>query len=656
MKRSWLLCGWCCLLLLWAHWISFWFSLLLMLILLLYYRRHYHMHPLFILLLVLLQVRMTLLLREPPKPSADVLQIREIKAGYVLAHTDGQDVMVYGLEHANFNDILQVKGTYTPVASLHNFHRFYFPDWLKKRGIRYQIQVESYQVLQEGSGLRHTLYAHVQGMADKEQRTWVNRMLYGIHEEDASYFLTSSGLHIATLAAFLQKLLLMVCSQMNAAIAILLLLGVCGHVTVFSSSLIRILLFRLISICCRSWNPQDRLGISMVLVLLLFPYMAWELALLLPLGFRLLALFNVRKRSRRVSGLLLLVPVQFLFFQSCNPLQLLLFPFFRYAYAFLYACCLLTLPISFGALFAFTTRLADILEGVQQWGVTLYYTPQLLWLFLWSKHAVCYISYVQKKPLAILCLLFLYAPFSSWLDPFGEVLMIDVGQGDCTLITLPFHQGAVMIDIMGSRYRNIAKEVVAPIVRAKGYQRLDALILTHDDFDHSGGKEQLLQELSVTQIIDSKEKAEPITGLPLTFLLKDYQGKDTNDNSIVTYMQTSQLKALFMGDAGAEAEEALLQRYEQLDIDVLKVGHHGSDTSSSPAFLHELQPALALVSAGRNNRYHHPSPAVIKRLKQEKIHTLVSAQDGAVSIRFSRYFSYYVSAEGTLGILHAFRR
>ena len=130
-----------------------------------------------------------------------------------------------------------------------------------------------------------------------------------------------------------------------------------------------------------------------------------------------------------------------------------------------------------------------------------------------------------------------------------------------------------MIDIMGSRYRNIPKEVVVPIVKAKGYQRLDALILTHDDFDHSGGKEELLKELNVTRIIDHKDKAEPIKGLPL-------------------------------------------------------------------------------VSAGRNNRYHHPSTAIMQRLRQENIPALVSARDGAVSIRFCRYFSYYVSAEGAIGILH----
>ena len=327
MKNSWLLCGWCCLLLLWAHWISIWFSLALMLGLLWYYRSHYRIHPLFVLLLLLLQGRMLLLLREPEMPTDTVLQIREIKAGYAIAHTQGQDVMVYGLKHANFNDIVQVKGTYAPVTSLHNFHRFYFPDWLKRRGIRYQIQAQCYQLLQEGSGVRHTLYAHVQGIADRKQRSWLNMLLYGIHEEDVSYFLTSSGLHIATLAACLQKLLLMICSQANASVIALLLLGLCGHVTVFSSSLIRILLFRLVTLCCHSRNPQDRLGISMAAVLLLFPYMAWELAFLMPLGFRMLALFNVRKRSRRLTGLLLLIPMQFLFFSPAILCSCCCFPF-----------------------------------------------------------------------------------------------------------------------------------------------------------------------------------------------------------------------------------------------------------------------------------------------------------------------------------------
>ena len=290
--------------------------------------------PLFVLLLLLLQGRMLLLLREPETPMDTVLQIREIKAGYAIAHTQGQDVMVYGLKHANFNDIVQVKGTYAPVTSLHNFHRFYFPDWLKRRGIRYQIQAQSYQLLQEGSGVRHTLYAHVQGIADRKQRSWLNMLLYGIHEEDVSYFLTSSGLHIATLAACLQKLLLMICSQANASVIALLLLGLCGHVTVFSSSLIRILLFRLVTLCCHSRNPQDRLGISIGSRSFAVSLYGMELAFLLPLGFRMLALFNVRKRSRRLTGLLLLIPMQFLFFQSCNPLQLLLFPVFRYVYAF----------------------------------------------------------------------------------------------------------------------------------------------------------------------------------------------------------------------------------------------------------------------------------------------------------------------------------
>ncbi len=219
------------------------------------------------------------------------------------------------------------------------------------------------------------------------------------------------------------------------------------------------------------------------------------------------------------------------------------------------------------------------------------------------------------------------------MNPFGEVMMVDVGQGDCTILFMPFHQGAIMIDIMGSKYRVFLKEVVVPILRKKGYSSLDALILTHSDFDHSGGKDELLKEIDVKRIIDSKEKADSIGNLPVAFLLNDIKGSDENENSILTYFVLHDLHFLFMGDAGIEIEQVLTQRYDTLPVDILKVGHHGSDTASSLSFLHAFRPDLALISAGLNNRYHHPSKVVLQRLAQEQVKYLVTAEDGAVLIR-----------------------
>lgn len=651
MKQSWLFCGWCALLLLWAQWISLPFAWLLLVLLLWQYRCHYRMHILCVIILLLFTCRMSLFKPKAPPAPNTLLQIREIKSGYALAHGDGQDVVVYHVDHVHFGDVIEVQGTYSEVSSLHNLHSFYFPDWLRKRGIHYQLQAKKVRIVQEGNGLRHDIFQRVSNMGNDTMRTWLVSMLYGIHEDDATYFLTSSGLHLSTLQHLIKKLALLILSPIHASLILLLLMGIVGHITVFSASLLRILLFQCIGLCCHRWNEQDRLGIAMVVTLLLFPYMAWELAFLLPVGFRMLSLFNVRQHSRRMLSLLLLIPMQYVFFQSCNPLQIVLFPLYRIVYALLYLFCILALFLPLDFLFSSLSIIAQRLQQMQAWGITLYYIPQLLWLIAWCYYAAHYMSHAQSKAIKHLALLFLYAPFASYVNPFGEVLMIDVGQGDATLITLPFHQGAILIDIMGSQYRNIPKEVVVPQLRARGYNTLDLLILTHDDADHSGGKQQLLEEIDVKQIIDNKQKTIIPEGFPLAFLLTDYVGSNDNDNSIITYMDIGTLQFLFMGDAGVAVEAQLLQQYDKLSVDVVKLGHHGSDTSSSLAFLHAVQPRLALISSGRNNRYRHPSPAVIERLQNQNIPTHVTARDGAVSIRFSKLFSYYVSAERTIGIL-----
>ena len=85
--------------------------------------------------------------------------------------------------------------------------------------------------------------------------------------------------------------------------------------------------------------------------------------------------------------------------------------------------------------------------------------------------------------------------------------------------------------------------------------------------------------------------------------------------------------------------------------DIIKVGHHGSSTSSSSVFLHTLHPKLALISAGRNNRYQHPHQNVIENLHKENIHELTTKEKGAVSIKICKYFYFYKTVEQEFGII-----
>ena len=113
----------------------------------------------------------------------------------------------------------------------------------------------------------------------------------------------------------------------------------------------------------------------------------------------------------------------------------------------------------------------------------------------------------------------------------------------------------------------------------------------------------------------------------LYFLNNNDYGNE-NDNSSVIYTELNNYKFLFMGDAGVEVEKDLIEKYNLNDIDVLKVGHHGSKTSSSERFIDEVNPKYSIISVGKNNRYGHPNKDVLDNLEDSKIYR--TDQDGSI--------------------------
>ena len=101
-----------------------------------------------------------------------------------------------------------------------------------------------------------------------------------------------------------------------------------------------------------------------------------------------------------------------------------------------------------------------------------------------------------------------------------------------------------------------------------------------------------------------------------------------NDNSSVIYTELNKHKFLFMGDAGVEVEEDLIEKYNLQNIDILKVGHHGSKTSSSEEFIGEINPKYSVISVGKNNRYDHPNDNVLDNLENSKIYR--TDRDGSI--------------------------
>ena len=238
-----------------------------------------------------------------------------------------------------------------------------------------------------------------------------------------------------------------------------------------------------------------------------------------------------------------------------------------------------------------------------------------------------------------------------YMDPFFSVYMIDIGQGDCSLIVEPFHKSAIMIDVGQNLYHDNVELFVKPFLQQKHIDHLDALIVTHDDFDHSGGVEALQAAIPIKKIIRSHDEIVPVD-YPIYSLLPVRKTSDENSKSIVSYFVYDDVHFLWTGDAGIDIEQQILKQYDLKNVDILKLGHHGSKTSSSFEFLDATRPVLGLVSAGEKNRYGHPDSNVMAHCHQLGIHTLATKDVGMIEIKTWHPIAFFHTENGLFGWLN----
>lgn len=231
-----------------------------------------------------------------------------------------------------------------------------------------------------------------------------------------------------------------------------------------------------------------------------------------------------------------------------------------------------------------------------------------------------------------------------------KIYFIDVGQGDSCLIVTPHHK-KILIDGGGSESYDVGKNVLLPYLLDRGIKSLDYIIISHFDSDHYLGCAKIMEELNVKTVIISKqakssenfENFKKIVTEKKIKVLVVGKGRNLkiekdlyfdvlwpresnlisenvlNNNSIVCKMNYRDFSMLFTGDIEEIAEKQILQEYKNnlqiLKSTILKVGHHGSKTSSTQDFVNAVKPELALIGVGKDNKFGHPNEDVIKRLE-----------------------------------------
>lgn len=242
-----------------------------------------------------------------------------------------------------------------------------------------------------------------------------------------------------------------------------------------------------------------------------------------------------------------------------------------------------------------------------------------------------------------------------------NITFLDIGQGDASFIEFPDGTQMLVDCAIDARILEALGRVMSFTDRT-----IDYLLVTHPDKDHYGGCVDVLQKYDVKHILHNgyekeknqyfevflqaalREKAESIevnkeqtftiASTSIHILYPDApldqveslkglsESKISNNTSIVFQLQYGKEKVLFTGDAEMETEAYLIKKYGKLlDSDVLKAGHHGSNTSSGQDFLDLVTPEITTISSGKNNEYGHPTPRVLKRL--ERVHSQVWRTD-----------------------------
>lgn len=298
------------------------------------------------------------------------------------------------------------------------------------------------------------------------------------------------------------------------------------------------------------------------------------------------------------------------------------------------------------------------LGRVQPWGI-VYFSPWQILVYYALLMSVVFIKRkVWKRGIAgILCAFLLICSISL---PSGQLRLtcIDVGQGDCIYLKTPSGQN-YLIDCGSSSVNQVAEYRILPYLKTEKVTKLTGIFLSHYDGDHISGLQEILEAYTVKclflpEVGVSSTEQEAVLELAETYgtevrywkqgdimtdgavsiqclhPVAEMGMEDSNALSMVLKVTYGEFDALLTGDLPIAEEAKLLSLVGSCDV--LKVGHHGSVTSTGEDFLKMVQPQIALISCGVNNRYGHPAQDVLDRLEQAGSQVYITADGGALTV------------------------
>jgi competence protein ComEC len=585
-------------------------------------------------------VCLSIFLQLPSESNSLCGKIVDIREKVTILSIDGDEYSIFDQEGMSLDDQVCLNGTIIPIRIGSTFVSNPIHRWSNQRNHRGSIDVENIEIIQKGNSLRNRLFERI-SMIDHSG--WLKAYIFSHPAPQVGHFTAiflSSGLIVTSLVSVLKGVLGYLYTEKIRQYVITMILLLCWLIIGNSFVLSRILL----SDGCRYFNLKTlgRVSLAYTLLLCFYPHHLFHPALLIPCT---LSLINAFDYPRFLTRMAILPLIQTLLTYRFDFVTALFFPVFR---------VIAVIGYLFAWLCVFFPQLTDLFAKTCEWlsfdglhhfsyfrlvgypGILL----SALWLFLIVSKRL------SKKQLIIrLCGLLLLFQLRLFLNPFTSVTFFNVAQADSALIELPYRQGTWLIDT--------GRAGTSSLLRAnlwyRGISYLDAVVISHNDNDHSGGLEMLQKDFSIGKITTDHVNVDHL-GFSLHSLLDKNEGASDNDNSLVHLFSINGFTYLFLGDISKDREADLIRKFPFLHADVIKLAHHGSKTSTSEGLLASLQPRLTIISADPRV-YGHPHKQTLRTLWQFRVPYLSTHMDGDIRISTLGNFHFVMSSAGGFGIM-----
>ena len=591
-----------------------------------------------------------------------------VKENYFLFNSGGERLYVYSKGHSyDLGDYLTISGKKEELDFTVLESGFDFKSYLNKKGVFSSLNPKHIEVKWHNfiriNESREKALSHF----NDEERSIVGAILFSDGGESATSesltnlhlarFLSASGLYISLFALGLNYLLKLFLKDKHAEIITISLLAIYLVFTIPKFSVFRVVFLLLLKWINKHPLKKKFTYLEVVsfggLICLLFDhFLALQDSFILGFSIPIISYLirhiypSEKIKSylwRSLTIYLFFLPFEIMYYHKVVvlsfPLQIISTPLFLLI-GIVSLLCFFRIPI-----YAVDKGLIFLLKGytgiikplsfgllMPEFNIGLliiYYAIYVIYLY----YLTIGVRPIQRwLSIGMVAITALYAiPIENRLT--SEVSFVNVGQGDCTLIR--YHQKTVLIDTGGLTYNDIANGTLIPYLRKKRIYKIDAVFITHYDYDHYGALENLQKEYKVANVYDYYSSF-PISVNGLTFNNYNIYGttsNEENDRSLVLSFNILNKDFLIMGDAPSWIENKIMNDYDKIPCDILKLGHHGSDTSSSDRFIQYTSPEIAIVSCGKNNKFGHPSKSVVNILNKYHIPIRRTDLEGTITYK-----------------------